>query len=480
MKILIDVVYTGLISTCSTSYLAWEIIRELSKKREDVFFYLLYPESMKEMPKEMEFLEQMPERVTHIPITTNHLDRVAELFSLPPEMKEILSPVGHYWDFDFIVSSRIPQLPMYRVLGGREVGFSDGSLRGFYGLEEMPVLSFRKTVPWGKYMELQTLTSYLQCDGVLINNLWTAKPLSVVGRKHLSAYNQRALIENLHEVVPVTLERLDTKRALYKDGEDFYVAFVGRVTGTRSFDKVADTFRKQFSYPIGKNKKHMKFVISTNSRSFGASKDEEIEFVDVQFNGREEFHSMLDTKAHVVLNLSDVEDFSLSTYETLIRGVPMIVMDRPWNDFLGPEYPFRVDSIVEVYALITEFAKDYKKQYAKFANWEDTWWKGLVEGPKNKTTSDVLWGLVVKFEEDRIAYFVERGIGGSYLDLANELDALGMEEINIIEEMTKRGILAHKERAMLMRSPMPLTLKILLNIKGYKDTNKPGVVKKCN
>lgn len=479
MKILLDVVYTGRASTCSTSYLAWEIIRDFAKRREDVFFYLMYPEGLAEYPDELEFLRQYPERVLLIPVAQSHLDRVRELYSLPNTLRSLLHPIGsRYWDFDFVVSSRIPQLAAFRPLCGRQTGFGRGSFRGFYGLEEMPILSFRKTVPWGDYMEMQTLTNYLLCDGVLINNLWTYKPLSVVAKKYLSPMKQRELFQNVHEVVPVTLQRLVMKKSLYRDGEDFFAAFTGRVTSTRSFDKVAETFRNHFSYPIGKNKKHLKFVVSTNSKTFGAHTEEDIGFMDVQFNGREEFYRMLETQAHVVLNLSDVEDFSLSTYETLLRGVPIIVMDRDWNSFLGPDYPFRVSTMVEVYAMVTAFVQNYKAQYAKFVEWERTWWRDMVEGEKNITTSEVLWGLLMDFEERRTSYIIDRGIGGSYIELAEAIASKGLDEVNVVREMEQAGVIVRKEDAQLMRSPSPLTLRLLLLLRGYQDTNRPGVMRK--
>ena len=49
MKVLIDPVYTGRPSTCSTSYLAWDVIEHFIAQSDDTFFYLLAPEGMEQV-----------------------------------------------------------------------------------------------------------------------------------------------------------------------------------------------------------------------------------------------------------------------------------------------------------------------------------------------------------------------------------------------------------------------------------------------
>lgn len=436
----------------------------------------MYPKKMEEYPEEMEFLGRKPDRVTLIPVEMNHLDRMAELHSIPEYMRQLLCPIGTpYCDFDFVISSRIPMLPMFRVLSGRQTGFKKGSMRGIFGLEEMPILSFRDTVAWGNTMELQTITSYLLSDGIMMNNLWTEKLLNKVAAKYLSASSRRELNALVREVVPVRLTRLNLRKEGYTDGDDFNVGFTGRITATRSFDKVAELFRKQFAYPLGKNRGCMKFVVSTNSKDFGAHKEDDISFVDVQFNGREEFHESL-KRMHVALNLSDVEDFSLSTYETILSGVPIIVYEKDWNSFLGEDYPFRVRNEVECYAMLKAFTENYRKMYAKFVAWEKTHWKALVEGPKNFTTSEALWERIQAFAADRHEYVFGRGLGGSYREIAEEI--AHKEEVNFVTEMEARGKVMLKENAMLMRAPAPLMMKELLSGMGFSDTNAPGVMRK--
>ena len=160
------------------------------------------------------------------------------------------------------------------------------------------------------------------------------------------------LDKNVHEAIPVKLEplKLNTPKKMWKPGEDFNVVFTGRTTGTRNFKEVAELFRAHFAYSVGKA--HVKFIISTQSLSFGAIDPGEIDFITVEKNNREEFHKLLKERAHVVVNLSTVEDFSLSTYEPLLYGVPAVVATEPWSEFLGPTYPFRAKDFTHAYALI--------------------------------------------------------------------------------------------------------------------------------
>ena len=274
-------------------------------------------------------------------------------------MAKYLGPAGYEcWDWDALLTSRIPQLPFMRNVSGRELNYPHGTPRLFLGMDEMPMFSFRDTIAWaaGGNMDLPSLAAYQSAGGVLMNNLWSKVEIEKVARQWLAPSKVRELMPAIHECVPVKLQRLSLKpRALDKE---LRVVFAGRMTGTRNFKEVAELFRKQFSYPLGKNGVEVKFIISTNSLSSGSTKHGDISFVEVQHNDRAKFHAML-AEAHVVVNLSTVEDFSLSTYEPLQLGVPVITLDKPWTGFLGADYPFRMEGFTQAYAMITAFATDY-------------------------------------------------------------------------------------------------------------------------
>jgi hypothetical protein len=417
VKLLLDCIYTGRPSTCSTSYLFWKLIDELSAWRDDVFFYLLAPRHLMADPDELAFVSRRPDRVRVVPIDQTQLDRMVELFKFSEELSDLTAPgTSPLWDADAIVTSRIPQIANFRASTGRSVTFGQGSYRAVFGLEEMPLLSFRKTVSWGNtgHLDLETMSKYLLSDGIVVNNLWTRDNVQKLARQWLSPSRVRALEAKVHEAVPVRLERLTLKpkKAMPKPGEPFNVAFCGRVTGTRNFKEVAELFRKHFAFAVGKS--HVRFLVSTQSLSFGSADVGEIDFVEVQHNDRAAFHAMLRDQAHVVVNLSTVEDFSLSTYEPLQLGVPVLVADREWADFLGEDYPFRSDGFVQAYGLVKEFITDYAGAYARFARWEETTWKGLVESPRNVPTAIVLQGLLERHEAALHAALAGSEVGARY------------------------------------------------------------------
>ena len=478
MKVFFDVVYTQRPSVCSTSYLVWELIEHLMKWRDDVFFYVTYPPSFWEFKEEREFLSRYPDRVTLIPFEACSSDRVSEIFMLRNSLRGLLNPwSARTWDTDVVVSSRMPVLKHMMVHTGRQMGQKLRSPRMFIGLEEMPVLPFRDTVSWSDVLYPDTLMTYALTDATLINNLWTKKALMPVLKEVLAASYQKKVLEKIHEVVPVKLQRLNLKKEMYQSG-DFNVTFVGRITGTRNFTEVADLFRKQFSFPIGPHKADMKFLISTNSQTTGASDYGEIDFIDMQMNDRPKFYEFL-KHAHVALNMSTVEDFSLTTYETLMAGVPVIVLDQPWNGFLGPSYPFRAKNFVEAYAMLSKFASSYAQEYAKFRLWEDTWWASFIAGPANVTTGEKLQELLTSFETYRAGAMKE--MGHSYVNVLKGIPDTG-GKVDLQKYLTEKGSLRWEMKEnfslALARTPSVLMLKFKAYEAGYKDTNATGVMAK--
>lgn len=485
MKILFDCVYTHRPSICSTSYLVWQLIEDMMAWRDDTFFYVMYPPNrMKD--GDAEFIGRYKDRVRLIPIESETMDRVSELFVLPRDLRKYLVPWNpETWDVDIVVSSRVPMLAHMVPHFSRYQGKKLRSTRAVFGLEEMPFLPFRDTIPWSDELHMLTLASYLKADGVLVNHQWMKKPLTPVAKDLLSMSSVRKLFENIHEVVPVKLKRLNLKTEMYKDGDQFTAAFVGRVTSTRNFQQVADLFRKQFSYPLGKNRNCMEFKVSTNSASMGNSNYGDISFIDMQANDRPKFYEFL-KGCQIAVNLTPVEDFSLSTYETLMAGIPMVVLDKDWNLFLGPDYPFRVKSTVEAYAILAEFAKDYEKMYARFRHWEETWWKDYVEGPLNVTTGERLIQLIEKFDVRRQEKLDAANNGGVYHQDALMLTEGRPEFVDLTAFLATKDGAFHPDRPNnvydipLGRAPTNLLMKLIVQRLGYVDTNTPGLMRRVS
>ena len=478
MKVLIDPVYTSKVHQCSTSYLVWEIIEHLIAYRDDIFFYLLVPEDMSE--EEFNFVDRHKDRVKTFPYPYIRTDRAAELFKLDENLLYYLAPgESPIWDYDVVLTSRIPMIPYMRNVGNRRVQFDHGTHRYYLGIEEMPLFSFRDTVPWNTEMNPVSLSSYSSAGAVVLNNLWTKKLVSKIAREWLAPSKVRTLLENMHEAVPVKLERLDIPDTPKPLDKTLNVVFAGRMTNTRNFKDIAELFRKHYSYPIGTSQ-DLRFIVSTQSQTFGATDIRDIDFVEIQKNNRDQFHALLKNEAHVVVNLSSVEDFSLSTYEPLLYGVPVIVADRPWTSFLGPDYPFRVRGFKESYAMVKMMAEDYERQMERFREWESAYWKPFIESPSNVSTGEKIQSLLQQHEDKLHNHMIVTDAGDSYKELIRELQASGEKTADILQYARSKDKMMtdHKKWRGIPISlrPNQHLLKLYANVLGLTDTLEVGVM----
>jgi hypothetical protein len=461
----------------------WELIQALMEWRDDTFFYVLYPPHKVVDEEDMAFMDRFPDRVTLLPLPQSTLDRTGELYMLRNTLRFYLNPwCEQTWDTDIVVSSRIPVLKHFCVHAQRAGTKSLRSHRMYVGLEEMPILPFRPTVPWFDDMYPDTLLTYAMTEATLVNNQWTKPLLKPVLKDVFSPAWSKRILDRLHEVVPVKLARLKLRTETYQSGTPFELAFVGRMTTTRNFQGVMELFRKQFAYPIGPNRDKIQFKVSTNSQTWGSIDPGEVDFVDIQMNDREKFYDFL-KQVHLAVNLSEVEDFSLATYETLMAGVPVIVADKPWSQFLGPTYPFRAASEREAYALVSACVEHYETQYARFRAWEATYWKEYVAGPLNVTTAEKLIELVSAFEVHRRRKVHDAG-GGAYREQAMAMvpDETGSVDVTAFIKASKTMRLFSEVEDHYSnpvgKTPNTLLLKLILQEMGYRDTQPCGVLQR--
>ncbi len=479
MKVLLDPVYTGRPATCSSSYVAWQLVDTILKKDPDTFFYMTVPTEYSEDATQIEFWEKQKNgsRVQRIPVRAAVVDRMGALLQFGPELVDLSLPTSaSAWDADIVVTTRVPQIANFRTNTGRPSSFGKGTLRGIFALDDIPILSFRDTVSWSKFLDLHTIAQYLLADGVILSDLWTKRKMLQTARGILAPSKVMELDKNVHEATPVKLEPLQLNNK-YKKGETFNVVFTGRTTGTRNFTEVANVFRKHFAYAIGKN--HVKFIISTQSLSFGAIDPGEIDFISIEKNNREEFHKLLKERAHVVVNLSTVEDFSLSTYEPMLYGVPVVVADQPWSEFLGPDYPFRAKNTVEAYAFIKGMIEDYDTEYQKFEQWHGNTWLNLVGSSRNRATSEVLSSLVQAHMTKVFSRLDEGTMGGKFREIAATIMSEDIKELDLLDYLQKNDLIVwHKDWFHIPNTKKPSIhlLKLLLLQQGYKDTGKTGVL----
>jgi hypothetical protein len=482
-KFLLDPVYTARPSRCSTAFLFQKLIADISAVDPSAFFYMLYPKSAEENEEDMAWLNKFPDRVKLIPYPYVTGDRVEELFKLTDPLLDVLSPgYSPYWDYDFILTSRIGQIPNMRAHLHREVPFYEGTYKGIIGLEEMPMFSFRKTVSWAicGNMDIVSLAAYLSSLGVVMNNLWSWPFLNKIARDYLVPSEVIRLKSKVKEAVPVKLTRLSNNAKDVSKGLN--VLFAGRTTSVRNFQDVVELFQKGFA-GSGLHKKGVPINYMVSTHSLGTNAGEDFDFVKVMKNNRQQFHDLLENDAHVAINISKVEDFSMSTYEPLVHGVPVILPDKAWANFVGKDYPFITNSMTESYAMIRAFADDYEGMYARFLQWEATYWKDFVEGPRNQSTTEAVQGLMA----EHFARLKEWTHGaerqGSMREQAKALtDACIKDKVKKIDALklwqetfdmfqkpeTWRG-------TPIGNRPILYLLKWHLNQCGWKDTLEPGI-----
>lgn len=487
MKILFDPLFTAKPSVCSTCYLIWEIIEHIAKQRDDVFFYLLYPSQFDAVPEEMAWLaarnEATGNRTLLVPFEYRYRDRMREVFCFSPALQLLMFPIeSPLWDTDVVLTSRVQQISNFRGNTGRPVGFPFGTYRQVIGLDEMPMFSFRESILWAtKHMDMSSLSNYLSANAVILNNFWVKPKVSELARNYLSPSTVMRLLGQIHEATPVKLQRLRLKKVT-KTPPVLNVMFSGRMSGTKNFGEVADLFRKHFAYAMGGKTERLKFTVSTHSVESGAQSVGEVEgVIEIEHNSREAFYEFLTKRAHVGITMSAAEDFSLATYEPILFGVPMLVPTKPWTDFLGPDYPFRFKSTVEAYSVISAFLEDYPGQYARFAAWEKSFWKGFVESTKNRSIPELFYSLVRSNEETVKAEFPADGERGQFFkDICQKAVDAGLKEFDMKDFASKNGSVqpASWDSVPIGRQAVFHQLKIIMRHFGFVDMLRPGWVRK--
>jgi hypothetical protein len=482
-KFLLDPVYTARPSRCSTAFLFMQLIEEISAVDDRAFFYMLYPTQAKDNEEDWTWLNRFPERVTLIPYPYVTGDRVEELFKLTDPLLDMLSPgYSPYWDYDFLLTSRIGQIPNMRAHLHREVPFYEGTYKGIIGLDEMPMFSFRDTVSWAieGNMDIVSLAAYMSSLGVVMNNLWSWPFLNNIARRYLTPSQVIRLKFKVREATPVKLSRLKSQPKPIKD--TLNVLFAGRTTSVRNFKDVAELFRKQFAgSALSKKGVKLRFIVSTHS--LGTAESQDFDFVEVQHNNREQFHALLENEAHVAINISRVEDFSMSTYEPMMHGVPVILPDKAWASFVGDDYPYITNSMVDSYAIIKSFQEDYEGAFKRWADWEASYWAEFVGGPRNVSTTEAVLALMSEHKTRLLAWTHGASRQADMRDKAKALTEACLEDgvkkidaLKMWQEYFDMFQSPEKWRGTPIGTrPIIYLMKWHMNQCGWKDTLEPGV-----
>ena len=367
LKILMDPIYSGLLTGCSSAYKCKTLIQHARKQGRDWFFYWLVPPNLSEAEKA--WLPTDPNvRYIEYPYLK---DRMREYSLFRKELDQILAFNGDFWDFDVLFTSRTSMVPVARSVmsSPRQKGLGH-KLKKVMVFEEMIVLDTRPTVAKSDVLaqELMTLSGYLASD---VTYLVTEKEQREIVQTARQYFAPSRVLEMQKKFTRIS--QLDTpppqmkheKFRFVKGARPMCLTFSGRMEKSASnLHEVFDVMDKQW---IMKGDLQLKTLICTVSQATPLPPPKHTE---VRIASREQFWQAAREEMDVMLVLHRDAEFSLSMVEPMIFGVPLIIIDQDWSRSVwGDQYPFYAKGFTEAYGLVQAFYDDYEAMYAKFAFW---------------------------------------------------------------------------------------------------------------
>lgn len=458
-----------------------QVVRGLLETRDDVYVRWLVPEWISEDSRA--WLPDNP-RIQYITIPI-YKDRHKEYNYVHPEWLDSFMFRGDYWDTDIIITNRAPLVPLMRANLNRPRNPKWYWTRKVLVFEDMPVMSFKKSVPVGveANQDILTIAGYLSADATAICAYWEKAEVLKIARKYYSPAMVKKLSDTIHESSPMHVEStwLKTTEFIKDKSTPFVLGFAGRMVNGHNFQAIFDVMAKHWILRNGKDRA-LECAISTVSKSDGVV--DVPEFVKVLRLGREAFWDLMKNKVHVGIFMSPEEDYSLSLIEPLILGTPYVVYRCAWSEAsLGKDYPFFCGNANEAYAIIREFYNNYSKQYAKFAEWSKVHFEPLLLGRNSVTHMSVVSSVITALDEEKRKFF--EGEGGPK-DVISLLLSIGEEQggrINIVEAfkvLQKRKLVGNlgtkaskefQERVSLSFSTDYNEFRVALEGHGYIDAS---------
>jgi hypothetical protein len=381
VKVLIDPIHTNDPQFCVMNFKLQNLMRYWLERREDVFFHYLLPgpKDGDEWAIDYEWLVNSP-RVQYHEIPTNK-DRMAEYLTVSPELIDLLHFQGPLWDFDMLITSRTPMVPMIKCFMHKMSSLTKNGLRRIVTVDDMPLLEFKKCVGLkvADVQSLQTLSGYLAADSNYLMSTWEGKAAVNLAKNYLAPNKVRQIASKLHDFSPVKtqsvgLKSADTIRKLYAGDRPFTVGYTQRWEKIhRRSQDVLDIMEKQWiRHGAGRN---MRFVVTSNSKQFPKRN-----WLEVYRAPREEFWRMMREEVDVILCLTIDDNYSMALIEPICLGTPAIILDAAYvRPTFGDDYPFIVKNEREAYALVKAFCEDYAGMYEKFAAWSKGTFAPIME-----------------------------------------------------------------------------------------------------
>lgn len=367
MKLLFDPVYTNKsIARCATYYALHEMARFAVRRIPDSFAYIVAPSNV-----EIWDLDDLDpdERIRYVKLPFER-DRYKELLYLERGWLEKFAYFGEFFDWDAMVTTRVPSLMQMRLAVERS-----GHMKKIVAFEPFPIVEFKKTVSLFYVYDdpqLLTLGGYMSSDVAAVNTKHEIDGILSTAKKMLSPAKWLQLKEKLNckYILPLGVDpAIALKKRVKKDKTPRIVIYPQRLDNTeRRPEMVMETLQYAFVGDALRDGTPIEFEVYTNSAAIGGWA-EKFEFVRFQQPLREEFYRKLQ-QSDVFISFAIEEGLPLSLLEALCFGVIGVVKREPWSeDMFGVDYPWLIGNPQEAVAAIRTICDDYQKAYARFRKW---------------------------------------------------------------------------------------------------------------
>ncbi len=403
---------------CSTVRGMLVMAKAVLDASEDNFCYFTIPDNLPE-----EYMVDYPDhpRMKYIPIEIRFSDRIYDYRNIPPKLAAALRFETGIWDIDALVTFRAPLVPHMQVLmSSPRANYAKRPAFQIYIWEAMMMSSIKATVPTPnpQTQDLQLALSYLIAEATYIGAYHLKKKFMRVVKAHLSFNSLKELDRKLHEKTGIYISAYDSKlkdEFKYDGSKPMTVAYVGRLEKSSGRLEDINTILRTQYITNSEKVRPITCTVSEGSRLL----DEDA--IDVMHPDRDEFWRVCREEMDLAVSLVREQEAGGAILEPLLFGVPFLIPKVAWAiGAVGEDYPFYASTVSEQVALISRFADNYDREYAKFAKWwEETFIPMWTEREVNGRPSHLVESLTA-FKEG------QQGMGNGGLN--NEVVKCLVEE----------------------------------------------------
>ena len=477
MKFLIDGMVTAKPDRCSSVIQNATFVASMLKKRDDVFFYWLLPDYVKE---DMDFFPNDP-RIQY-EFFPAHKDRTNQYIEYSKEMSDMISFYGRLWDWDVLITNKTGLVPIYKLAGSAPKQRAQRWSREVWLVENMPLMTFKSSVAQiHPVQDNYTLNGYMCADKVMVMSFHEKEGILQAARDVYRPSKVLTLDNKIKPVIPTQIRSMTLKdvEKMWDGKGKFTCAFSGRVVPTGgNLDAVYGSMLK--NWVLGDD---IELVVLTVTKEI--TKPPPSQF-HVKQLPREEFWDTLKKDVHVIINMHSEAGFLLSIMEPILQfGVPAIIIKKPWSVAqLGERYPFYVNTEAECYHLLREFYLNYEHMYSLFKDYcTDYLWPRYEIAFENQVVYDVMEGYLNDFEANCKEKWKEQE-HRSTTEILTNLMAIGGTEIvfeDVVRKLGKLGFfqtMAYKTKRRLdgyigtnWQIPLNFYRNMLKHFYGYEDAS---------